>query len=178
MILEKNNQAKYQIAEDLVILHYGYLNQQIEEKDKKQRNLQLIQRELTADPGNRLLRYHYGVELYRAEMHEQAAEELIIAANGLDPQTIYLPKLLRYIVLASHAAHKPEQALDVIAQGLRLFPNYADLYYYQGLINYENKDYGRPTPLSTKRWQCRSSRPITRPSAAYGAFALIITQDK
>lgn len=142
VILEKNQQASYKIAEEIVILHYGYLDEQIEAKDKKQRNLKLIQCEVAANPGNQLLRYHYGVELYRAQLYEQAAAELIKAANGLDPQTIYLPKLLRYIVLACHAAHNTEQALAVIEHSLRLFPNYADLYYYQGLAHYENKDYG------------------------------------
>ncbi|MBO8127809.1 MAG: glycosyltransferase [Peptococcaceae bacterium] len=143
VILERNNQARYQIADNLVINHYGYLNQQIAAKDKKNRNLALLQRELAKDPDNRLLRYHYGVELYRAERYEEAAEELTKAANGIDPQTIYLPKLLRYIVLAYHAAGRPEQALEIIQQGLSLFPNYADLYYYGGVISYEQRDYAR-----------------------------------
>ncbi len=143
VILEKNSQARYQVAEDLVILHHGYLNRQIQEKDKKHRNLELIRRELAAAPENRLLRYHYGVELYRAERYEEAAAELIRAANGIDPQTIYLPKLLRYIVLAYHAARRPGEALEIVRLGLGLFPDYADLYYYGGLISFEQKDYAR-----------------------------------
>jgi glycosyltransferase involved in cell wall biosynthesis len=142
VILEKNNTAKYQIADSLEILHYGYMNEQIEEKDKKQRNLQLIRREVAAAPDNKLLRYHYGVELYRAGQYDQAAEELITAASGLDPQTIYLPKLLRYIVLSYHAAGKQQQALTMIELALRFFPDYADLYYYRGIINYDCKEYG------------------------------------
>jgi len=142
VILEKNSGARYQIAEDLVILHYGYLDYQIYEKDKKNRNLALLQRELAAAPDNRLLRYHYGVELYRAGRYAEAAAELVKAANGIDPQTIYLPKLLRYIVLAYHGARLPDQALEAARLGLSLFPDYADLYYYAGLISYEQKQYG------------------------------------
>lgn len=143
VILERNSQARYQVADDLVILHYGYLDHQIREKDKKNRNLALLQRELASTPDNRLLRYHYGVELYRAGRYLEAAEELIKAANGIDPQTIYLPKLLRYIVLAYHGAQRHEQALEIVQLGLSLFPNYADLYYYGGLIYYEQKQYAR-----------------------------------
>ncbi|RKO65545.1 TPR domain-containing glycosyltransferase [Desulfofundulus salinus] len=143
VILERNSQARYQIAEDLVILHYGYLDRQIKAKDKKNRNLALLSQELNRNPDNRHLRYHYGVELYRAERFDEAAAELVRAANGIDPNTIYLPKLLRYIVLAYHAARKPEQALEIVQLGLDLFPDYADLYYYGGLISYEQKDYGR-----------------------------------
>ncbi|MEW6448002.1 MAG: glycosyltransferase [Bacillota bacterium] len=143
VILEKNSQAKYQVAENLVIFHYGYLNRQIEEKDKKHRNLELIRRELAAAPENRLLRYHYGVELYRAGRCGEAAAELTRAANGIDPQTIYLPKLLRYIVLAYHGARNSEKTLETVQIGLGLFPNYADLYYYGGLISLEQRDYAR-----------------------------------
>ena len=143
VILEKNSQAKYQVAEDFVILHHGYLNRHIRAKDKKNRNLELVRRELSGTPENRLLRYHYGVELYRAQRYEEAAAELTRAADGIDPQTIYLPKLLRYIVLAYHAACRPEQALETLRLGLSLFPDYADLYYYGGLISYEQKDYAR-----------------------------------
>ncbi len=143
VILERNSRARYQVAEDLVIFHYGYLDRQIEEKDKKNRNLALLQQELARCPDNRLLRYHYGVELYRAERYAEAAAELVRAASGIDPQTIYLPKLLRYIVLAYHAAGRPEQALEIVQLGLGLFPNYADLHYYGGLISYEQKHYAR-----------------------------------
>lgn len=143
VILEKNHRARYQVAEDLVILHYGYLEQQIQEKDKKNRNLTIIQQEVSRDPENRLLRYHYGVELYRAGRYEEAAAELLRAASGLDPQTIYLPKLLRYLVLAYHAAGRCEEALQVVQTGLSLFPDYADLHYYGGLISLEMKRYAQ-----------------------------------
>ncbi|MBE3587314.1 MAG: glycosyltransferase [Thermoanaerobacteraceae bacterium] len=143
VILEKNSRARYRTAEDLVILHYGYLDRQIKEKDKKNRNLAILEQEMARDPENRLLRYHYGVELYRAERYGEAAEQLLRAARGIDPRTIYLPKLLRYIVLACQAAGNYDRALEAVQAGLNLFPDYADLYYYAGLIHMEQKNYGR-----------------------------------
>lgn len=141
VILEKNSRANYRVAEDLVILHYGYLSRQIEEKDKKNRNLSILSRELAQSPDNRLLRYHYGVELFRAERYREAAEEFVRAANGIDPQTIYLPKLLRYIVLTYQALSLHEKAVETVRLGLGLFPDYADLYYYGGLVCLDQKDY-------------------------------------
>lgn len=143
VILEKNNNAAYRIAEEIVIIHYGYLDRQIDEKDKKNRNLRIIEKELEENPENRLLRYHYGVELFRAERYREAAEELTKAASGIDPNTIYLPKLLRYIVMSHKSAGQPDSALDVARLGLQFFPDYADLYYYAGLIYLELKQYGR-----------------------------------
>lgn len=141
VILEKNPQAKFAIADGLTLLHYGYLNQEIETKDKKKRNLTIIERELAQTPNDRLLRYHYGVELFRLERYSEAAIELIRAANGIDPNTIYLPKLLRYIVLAQQAAGQLEEALKTAQLGLQFFPDYADLYYYSGLIALDQKKY-------------------------------------
>lgn len=69
VILENNSQARYQVAENLEIIHHGYLDEVIEEKDKKDRNLKLIEKELESNPKNRLLQYHYGVEMFRAERY-------------------------------------------------------------------------------------------------------------
>ena len=119
VILEKNKQATFQVAEGVCIRHYGYLNQQISEKDKKNRNLSIIKKELEKEPDNKTLRYHYGVELYRAERFAEAAEELTKTANAVEPSAIYYPKLLRYIVLAHYDAKKYDLALEAIALGLR-----------------------------------------------------------
>lgn len=143
VIMEKNHKAVFRMAEEIVIIHYGYLDRQIDEKDKKNRNLKLMQKELGQNPENRLLRYHYGVELFRAERYAEAVGELTKVAEGIDPNTIYLPKLIRYIVLAYQSAGQPDKALEVAQQGLRVFPNYADLFYYSGLLYLDLKQYAR-----------------------------------
>ncbi|MBC7104527.1 MAG: glycosyltransferase, partial [Firmicutes bacterium] len=143
VILERNPGARYEVAEDLVIFHYGYLDRQIRNKDKKNRNLALLQEELRHAPENPVLRYHYGVELYRAERYEEAAEELLRAAGACPPQAIYLPKLWRTVVLAYQAAGRYDEALRAVETALALFPDYADLYYYGGLLCLEQKHYGR-----------------------------------
>lgn len=143
VILQKNNSARYRIAEGVTILHYGYLNSQVDEKDKKNRNLGLISHELASNPDNRLLRYHYGVELFRAGQYEDAASEFIRAADGIDPGTIYLPKLVRYLALAQLSAQRPDQALQTVNTGLNLYPDYADLHYYGGVACLDLKNYGQ-----------------------------------
>ena len=143
VILEENPKARYQVAEDLIIIHHGYLDEVIEEKDKKYRNLKLIIKELQQNPNNRLLRFHYGVELFRAERYAEAATILIQSATDIDPNTIYLPKLIRYIVMAQQSSDQLQEALNSAALGLKLFPNYADLYYYTGLILLDLKHYSQ-----------------------------------
>ena len=143
VILENNPEAHYQVAQDLVLIHYGYLDELIEKKDKKYRNLMLIEKELQLNPHNRLLQFHYGVELFRAERYTEAATVLIQSATNIDPNTIYLPKLIRYIVIAQQSSGQLNEALTSAALGLRLFPNYADLHYYTGLILLDLKHYSQ-----------------------------------
>lgn len=141
VILEKNSKARFQVAEDLIIIHHGYLDEVIIEKDKKNRNLALIEKELEQTPNNRLLQYHYGVELFRAERYSEASSIFIQSATDIDPNTIYLPKLIRYIVIAQQSSGQLNEALNSAELGLKLFPNYADLHYYSGLILLDHKHY-------------------------------------
>ena len=142
VIIENNKATQFVVAEDIVIRHYGFLDQQMVEKDKKNRNLRMIEEHIQKNSDDKLLRFHYGVELYRVEKYEQAAAEFTKAADGIDKSTSYLPKLVRYIVLCYYNDKKYENGLKVAQQGLEWFPNYADLHYYQGLIYIAQKEYG------------------------------------
>ncbi|HHW13301.1 MAG TPA: glycosyltransferase [Firmicutes bacterium] len=143
VIREQNPEAEFRIDTDVVILHYGYLDQSLAEKDKPARNLALLEREVAVRPDDHLLRYHYGVELFRAGRHREAAEAFVQAGSGIDARTIYLPKLLRQLVLAYWAGGLPEKALETVAGGLQLFPDYADLYYYGGVICLGRRSYAQ-----------------------------------
>ena len=165
VILEKNPRARYKVAESLTILHYGYLEEQIQEKDKKNRNLSIIRQEVEQNPKNRLLRYHYGVELFRIGRHEEAAAELLRAAEGADPGAVYLPKLYRYLALAYQAAGRYPEALQAIQKGIDLFPDYADLYYYGGLVCLQTKRYARAYELFNR------ALSLPEPPVYYAPFA-------
>lgn len=142
VILERNREARFKVEDGISIIHYGYLDGEVHTKNKKDRNLGIIQKELEAHPHNRLLRYHFGVELFRAQRYTEAAQVFTQAANGIDPNTIYLPKLLRYLVLSHQAAGQLQQALETALLGLKFFPDYADLHYYAGLVQMDLKQYG------------------------------------
>ena len=140
-ILQENPQAKFQTAEEVVIKHYGYLDDQVSGKDKIQRNLAIIKNELSEQPENHLLRYHYGVELFRARQYKEAAEEFSRASACISPRALLFPKLIRYRVMAYYSSRQFKQALAAAKEGLGLFPQYPDLYYYCGLIYLEEKEY-------------------------------------
>jgi len=143
VISEQNNQTSYPLLEDLVICHYGYLESQIQEKDKKKRNLVLLEKELMNKPKDSLVRFHYAVELYRMGENLLAAKEFEKVSVAINPQeVIYGPKLMRYTASAYYGAQELATALNALQRGLALFPEYADLYHLGGAIYYEVREYG------------------------------------
>lgn len=147
VILAHNQQAVIPTAEDLVILHHGYLRSQIAQKDKISRNMAIIEHELAKKPHNQSLRYQYGLELFRLGRFSEALAEFKEAAKGLDARTMYFPKLLRSTALVCYELKDYAQAMGVIKHALGLFPDYADLYYYGGLICREQKIYPQALDL-------------------------------
>lgn len=141
-IQQRNPQAKIEVAAELVILHYGYLDQQIKAKDKINRNLSMLTQEVKDHPESISSHYHYGVELIRSGQYEAAVPEFLCVTQKLEPGAFYLPKVLRYLVVAYRGAGKVKEALATVKIGVARFPDYADLYYYGGLLSYEERDYG------------------------------------
>lgn len=140
-ILETNPKASLRINEDIVIWHTGFCEQRIKEKDKRHRNLRLLQRELEQDPDNSMLRFHYGEELFYAKRYSEAIPELRKASANLDPHTHYVPKLLRALVTSHLMLNDYGTTLQLVKFGLSHLPFFADLHYIGGLASLGIGDY-------------------------------------
>jgi glycosyltransferase involved in cell wall biosynthesis len=142
VIIEQTGQNHFQFNEALVIYHDGYLNSHIKAKDKKQRNLVLIEQELHDKPDECLIRFYYAVELYRLGENLLAAAEFETVAALVNPaDLVYGPKLMRYIVQTYYKANKLAEALQALQRGLTLFPYYADLHFLGGQLYFEFQEY-------------------------------------
>lgn len=141
-IQECNSQAIFQTAHGVVIHHYGYLDVQVKEKDKMNRNLAIISQEVAVHPENRSVRYHYGVELFRVGQFAAAVREFELAAQGADRGQLFMPKLYNYLAHSYYRNRQPQQALAAVCNGLSLFPDHAGLHLCGGQISFDEKDYG------------------------------------
>jgi glycosyltransferase involved in cell wall biosynthesis/Flp pilus assembly protein TadD len=163
-IREKNTGAVFRLAPGVLINHYGYLDSNVDGGDKINRNLEIIVKEMERAPENRELRFYLGLELYRAGRYPEAARELSTAAEGIDADTSYLPRLVRYIIMSHQAAGEPEKALQTALGSMDFFPRYADLYYYAGRMFMALKDY-----LSARDYLLRAVSMEEQP-AHYASF--------
>lgn len=142
VISQHTNQSNYELLEDLVILHYGYLDSELLAKNKKKRNLVLLEKELSQHPHDILVRFHYAVELYRNGENLLAVTEFEKISARIQPQEVsYGAKLMRYILLSYYGINELSAALQAVQQGLALFPDYADLYHFGGVICYQLQEY-------------------------------------
>ncbi|MBU2700873.1 glycosyltransferase involved in cell wall biosynthesis [Sporomusaceae bacterium BoRhaA] len=143
VIIEQTGQSQFLFSEELVIYHDGYLNSHLKAKDKKRRNLILIEKELHDKPDDCLVQFYHAVELYRMGENLSAAEEFEKVSTMINPaEILYGPKLMRYIVQTYYAANKVPEALNAVQRGLALFPCYADLYFLGGQLYFQLKEYG------------------------------------
>ena len=144
-ILEKDSKANLAIAHDVIIYHYGYLDSQVQEKDKINRNLALLAQQIKDFPEDKYVLYQYGLELYRAERYGESIEMLKKSLAGLKtggPESMYFPKLIRLLVMTHYQARRYEEAVAYVKYGLSIYQDYADLYHYGGLCFYELRAYG------------------------------------
>ncbi|HOP74608.1 MAG TPA: tetratricopeptide repeat protein [Bacillota bacterium] len=140
-ILENNPKAVIRVNENIAIWHTGFREHRIQAKDKRNRNLRLLQRELEKNPDNAMLRYHYGEELFYAKRYAEAIPELRKASAGLDPHTHFVPKLLRALITSHLMLNEYETALQLVKFGILHLPFFADLHYIGGLASLGIGDY-------------------------------------
>ncbi|MGE7980510.1 glycosyltransferase [Psychrobacillus sp. NPDC093200] len=120
------------------IHHYGYLQEVTEAKQKGQRNLQLLQHELSKPAHSPWIEYHLASEFYRQEKYLQAFHLvnqsilLFLQESQKPPSLLYK---LKYAILIE--TNNLEGAWPSIEKAILLYPDYVDLHFYMGYILYE-----------------------------------------
>ncbi|MCL4423913.1 MAG: glycosyltransferase [Firmicutes bacterium] len=118
--------------------HYGYLSQPTIDKNKIQRNLEIILRTVEKNPKDSFMRFNLGVEYMRLSDWERALENFkasFMSLRGLDVG--YASVLVRNIVLCLHQLRRHEEALQVIDEADPAYPDFTDLEYLRGLILFD-----------------------------------------
>lgn len=134
-IVAVNPRAKILIAEDICIIHYGYLPEEIAEKNKSERNTRLLQKSLQKNPGNLLNRFHLGVEYYRINRLDKALTEFLFVLDRVDWQAFYVPKLMRYIASCYYLMGDFPASLKFIDDiWAKAYKDHGDLYYLRGMV--------------------------------------------
>lgn len=126
----------------LKILHYGYTDQEVADKEKGNRNLRLLLQEQGKDSQNPWLHYHIACEYCREENYLSAFNECNLSIDAFLKRDLLPPSLiykLKYDVLIRSG--NAQTAWPGIEKAIALYPDYVDLTYYLGIILFANQRY-------------------------------------
>lgn len=118
---------------DIRIMHYGYLDEVVKEKNKKERNYTLIKHQVEEEPNNAFHRYNLAGEYIRLEEYEKALEQLRLAKE-LCPveQMAFGHLIIKKEVFCLALLDRVEEAFRLCSEEVKRFPDYPDLFYAWG----------------------------------------------
>ncbi|MEN6350455.1 MAG: glycosyltransferase [Syntrophomonas sp.] len=128
---------------DLEIYHYGYVNSQIEGKQKFNRNVNLLLQELKEEKSHAWTHYYLATEYSRRKKFKKAFEHvnqsiLLFIDEGTIPPPSMLYSL-KYSILIETGSW--DGAWPGIKSAVKMFPDYVDLKFYMGVILYNKHMY-------------------------------------
>ncbi|MEW6191862.1 MAG: tetratricopeptide repeat protein [Bacillota bacterium] len=127
---------------DVRINHYGYLNQTSLGKNKIQRNLAILKKEVKKRPKDNYHRFNLGVEYLRLGNYQEALEEFQKAFHKLPSlEVAYASVLLRNIVLCLKELKRYNEALKVLEDAIEAYPDYTDLVFLKAGVCADMKDF-------------------------------------
>ncbi|WP_049825078.1 glycosyltransferase family 2 protein [Paenibacillus sp. 1-18] len=153
---------------DFVILHTGYMNETLAEKDKLSRNLPIMLKEVAENPNGYNL-FNTGNVYYSLGNYKKAIE-YYQRSYPLSKDKSYTPELLTKIATCLSYLGKHEEGLRVLEDAVEIFPNTVDLRYAQGKIYFE-AGYFRDAELTFRKCIIMGDKGITVTEGAggYGA---------
>lgn len=116
------------------VYHFGYRQEVIDQKNKLQRNMQLLELAVAEEPDNCFHRYNMGVEYLRAGQPAKALESFRAARGQAGFEKLsYMHLVVKYEVRSLLALSQYAEAAEVASQGSRLAVDYPDLHHYRAI---------------------------------------------
>ena len=132
-------------TKELAILHTGYSPEELKEKNKVERNIALVKKELEANPHNYQMLTYLGDSYFQQKNYEEAA-------NWYHQAALYMPKdlnedniqgcmIFKHLLLIYFKHGNEKAALEAYHHGISRFPKDADFDYLMGHHQTDVGDY-------------------------------------
>lgn len=118
---------------DVQIIHLGYTDEIVKKKNKKARNIRLLQEELRTNPKDGFMHFNLGNELMKANELKKALKHYQVAHKETMNSTIKTASILQ-ITKALYQLKEYNQALMVLKDAKALYPDYTDLWLIEGEV--------------------------------------------
>ena len=127
----------------LVILHHGYLERQLTEKHKFERNTRIIQKELANNPHDPFLLYCLALEHYQQHQVAEGLACLEKALVRMEGTEGYFEPLLLHLALGLLHLGQIDKLVDFATKFLTMFPNHAALLLLRGVGYVYRQEYAK-----------------------------------
>lgn len=149
------------------IRHLGYMASEIVLRDKRQRNLAILERQAVLEPDNAFVRFNLGEVLKLLRRFEEAEGQYVRAlellkASGASASISYVANLYFSLGDLYRELGRYSQAHTLLDEGVALYPGFADLHYTKGFAYF---DAGRYDEAIAEFGRCRACRGIVHPFA-------------
>lgn len=114
---------------------------------KLQRNIRLLQMDYAVDPGNPSTLFHLGVSHTRVGTFNEGRKHLLQLAQSHCGELEVMRRVFAALSELSLSDAKPQEALDILQQGLAFFPNDEYLLYQMAQALYEVHRYDEACTL-------------------------------
>ncbi|GAK40089.1 hypothetical protein TCA2_2579 [Paenibacillus sp. TCA20] len=114
-------------ASGLQLLHYGYLDHIVKQRNKSERNVQLINEALLQEPDSRILQYALGTEYFQLGEYDAAVRILEPLLDGMPPEAGYASDVFLKTIFALREKGELHQAVEKAEEGVSRYPGFADL---------------------------------------------------
>lgn len=125
------------------VMHYGYLPEEVERKQKPARNLAILERALERDPGDWHLKYHVAVCLYNLERLDEAAVQLTAILEGGPLQANYVARCAKILAVTLRRLGRRDEALNMLDRFQPNWPRFTDLEYVRAQLYRDQGDLSR-----------------------------------
>ncbi len=126
---------------DMRVYHYGYLNSAIRSLSKRERNMELIRKELEKNPDNPLMLYNLGNEFFTQLKIREAYDNYLKSYALIDPSVTCCPKLILRLISCCELLGKTSDQLKLIEEGLTRYPDFTDLEFIRGILWLQKERY-------------------------------------
>ena len=117
---------------DLRIYHYGYMHNPSRSRAKRERNIEMIQRELKKRPDDPFMFYNLGNEYFAQAKVNDALGCYLKSYERFSPDAGFSPRLMLRIIGCCDMLGKAKEHLKFIEDGLQFYPEYTELEFIRG----------------------------------------------
>lgn len=165
------------VQKDITIIHTGYSEENVQEKEKSKRNLELLYTELEKNPDSFDILFYISESLLLDRQFEQSLEYAVRALQHRNSNLrgLYEKNYINMLQCMIHLNKSKDEFWQTLQQAIAEFPNYPDIHLYLGDFYKNENRYRDAIHAYEKGLQLLGQSSIAQTGAIASAVKVIDT---